>query len=312
MAPKKSAKGRKLKYLILSIIIAVVAWTVVVYSTDPDMTRTIMGVKVELSGTDELEERGLVVLDANDLSKMSVKVTGKRSDLMNIMDDMRVVLDLSSIKDAGTYEVKGSVKLPTTRVTVDKIVSDGVTLVVDNLETREMKVNVYQVGEVSGKIVETKPVRETVAISGAAAELDLIDGAYATIDLSTVDEEGTVTLGVEIAPKEDVDLEDLTTVSLKARDIEVENIFYEPTEVPVYVTSRNVSGFDIDHDKTTVSPEKVIIGVRVGYTIPVVTATVSERIEHEVEIELNDTENIHIPENVKKVTVVPVWMEIRN
>ncbi len=312
MAPKKTAGGTKLKYLILSVIIAIVAWVVVAYSTDPDMTRTITGVKIELTGTEELQEKGLVALDIDELPKMSVKVTGKRSDLMSVMDEMRVVLDLSTIDSTGNYEVQGSVKLPNSRVSVDEIVSDGVNMIIDKIETREVKILIYQDGQVDGKIVETLPKRETVAISGAATELDKINGAYATINLDKVTEEGTVKIATAIAPKDGVSLEDLPTLNLKEKDIEVENIFYEPTEVTVYVTSKNVTGFNIDQENTAVTPQKVTIGVKKGYNIPVVTATVPEHIDHEVEVELNDAENIHIPEDVKFVKVIPAWVEVVN
>lgn len=312
MAPKKTAGSAKLKYLILSVIIAVVAWTVVAYTTDPDMTRTITGVKIELAGEEELQEKGLVALDTDKLPKMSVKVTGKRSDLMSVMDDMRVILDLSGITEAGNYEVQGSVKLPNTRVTVDKIISDGVNMVIDKLETREVKILIYQDGQVEGKIVETLPKSETVAISGAATELDQINGAYATINLDKVAEEGVVKISTAIAPKDGVTIDDLPTLELKEKEIEVENIFYEPLEATVYVTSKHVEGYIIDQENTVITPEKVIIGVKGGYNVPVVTATVPEHIDHEVEVELNDTENIHIPSDVKFVKVIPAWVEVLN
>lgn len=312
MAAKKKSGSSRLKYLILSVIIAIVAWTVVAYTTDPDMTRTISGVRIELSGTDELNEKGLVALDTDELPKMSVKVTGKRSDIMNVMDDMRVVLDLSAIDSAGNYEVMGSVKMPSSRVSVDKILSDGVNIVIDKVETREVSVLIYQDGQVEGKIVETKPETQTVAITGATSELDRINGAYATIDLNTVKEEGEVTLAVAIAPKGGVSLDELETLTLKTSEIKVENIFYEPSEVPVYVTSKNVQGFDIDQTKTLVTPEKVTIGVKPGYNVPVITATVSEYVDHEIEVELNGADAIHIPQDSRKVMITPVWVEVVN
>ncbi len=312
MAPKKTAGSTKLKYLILSIIIAVVAWTVVAYSTDPDMTRTLTGIKVELTGMEELEARGLVALDTDKLPKMSVKVTGKRSDLMSVMDDMRVVLDLAGITAAGNYEVQGSVKMPDARVTVEKIVSGGVNMIIDKLETREVKILIYQDGQVEGKIVETLPKSETVAITGAVTELDKINGAYATINLDKVKEEGTVKLATAIAPKDGIAIDDLPTLVLKEKEIEVENILYEPKEVSVYVTSKQVEGFTIDQANTVVTPQNITIGVKRGYHVPVVTATVTEHIEHEVEIELNDTDTIHIPNEVKFVKVIPAWTEIIN
>lgn len=312
MAAKKTAGSSRLKYLILSVIIAIVAWTVVAYTTDPDMTRTISGVRIELSGMDELNEKGLVALDTDELPKMSVKVTGKRSDIMNVMDDMCVVLDLSAINSPGNYEVMGSVKMPSSRVSVDKIISDGVSIVIDKVETREVSVLIYQDGHVDGKIVETKPKTATVAITGATSELDRINGAYATIDLGTVKEEGEMTLAVAIAPKSGVSLDELETLTLETEEIKVENIFYEPTEVPVYVTSKDVEGFEIDQTKTLVTPEKVIIGVKPGYNVPVITATVSEYVDHEIDVELNDADAVHIPEDVKTVTVTPVWIEVLN
>lgn len=312
MAKKKTHGGEKLKALIIAIIIAVAAWTIVAYTTDLDMTRTITGVRAELVGAEELREHGFVVLDSDELPRMSVSVTGKRSDLMSVMEDMRIVLDVSAIDKAGDYRVQGTVKMPNTRVSVERIMSDGVDLTIDKLETREVKIVIYQDGEVEGKIAETLPQSETVMISGATSELDKINGAYATIDLGTVKEAGKVKLPVQIAPKDGVSLDDLKTLVLQNREVEVENVFYEPQTVKVYVTASGVTGYDIDQGKTKVSPEEVTVGVRPGYTVTVVTATVTEKTDNEISVSLNDTDSIYIPQGVRNVKITPVWAEVNN
>lgn len=308
---KETKKHNRLKYLIMSVIIAVVAWTIVAYSTDPDVTRTVTGVKVELAGVDKLQERGLVVVNAGELPKMSVKVTGKRSDIINIMDDMRVVVDVSSLESSDKYRVDGSVKISNSRVTVNKIINNGVNINVEKMETREVNILIYQDGEVQGKIVETVPLTKTVAISGATSELDLINGAYATINLNDVKEEGKATLETAIAPKDGVNLDELTTLVLQNKNIEVENIFYTPMEIPVHVTSI-VEGYEIDRTKTVVSPQTVMVGIKDGNDVPFLTATLTEYADHEVEVLLNEFDGVYIPDNVKTVTVAPAWKETVN
>ncbi len=54
------------------------------------------------------------------IPELSVVVTGKRSDLMNFMDDIYVQVDVSDIDSTGEYNLSGVISIPTTRISVEK------------------------------------------------------------------------------------------------------------------------------------------------------------------------------------------------
>lgn len=50
----KGKKKNRLWYMILSVIIAILAWVLVTYTTDPDITKTITASRIDLVGEDVL------------------------------------------------------------------------------------------------------------------------------------------------------------------------------------------------------------------------------------------------------------------
>ncbi len=309
MAEKK--KKNRLAYMIMSVIIAIVSWAVVSYVNDPDISCTVTGVKVELAGEDVLAERGLVVTNRDDLPKMSVKISGKRSGIISVMDTMKVVADLTDVENSGKYVAGGTVKLSASGVTVEKIIANEIEILVDRLETREMPIRIYQDGEVEGKMIETRPVAQTIAVTGAVSQLEMLNGTYATIDLNEQGDEGRTKLKVELAPKDGVDIRDLTTLTIHSEEVEVENFHYEKVTLPVYVNSRNVSGYEIDKQKTIKNPEKVEVGKK-SDGAQGVTVVVEEYTTEEITVRLEDNVHVYIPEENREIKVVPQWTPIVN
>ena len=62
----------------------------------------------------------LAVTGKDKIPELSVVVTGKRSDLMNFMDDIYVQVDVSDIDATGEYNLSGVISIPTTRISVEK------------------------------------------------------------------------------------------------------------------------------------------------------------------------------------------------
>ena len=99
MTEKKAnvTNTQKLKTVILSVFLAVIVWFMVIYVNDPDITTTVSDLNVRFVGEMSLRDKKLAVTGKDKIPELSVVVTGKRSDLMNFMDDIYVQVDVSDI-----------------------------------------------------------------------------------------------------------------------------------------------------------------------------------------------------------------------
>ena len=107
-------KENKAVYVILSILIATVLWFYVVTQVITDTTDTIKNVPVAVAGLDVLESRNLMITEQN-INELDIKVAGNRNSLVKLLkDNINVTADVSSITQAGEYELRCTVSLPTT------------------------------------------------------------------------------------------------------------------------------------------------------------------------------------------------------
>ena len=122
MTEKKAnvTNTQKLKTVILSVFLAVIVWFMVIYVNDPDITTTVSDLNVRFVGEMSLMDKKLAVTGKDKIPELSVVVTGKRSDLMNFMDDIYVQVDVSDIDTTGEYNLSGVISIPTTRISVEK------------------------------------------------------------------------------------------------------------------------------------------------------------------------------------------------
>ncbi len=309
MAQEEKKGKNKLRYMILSIIIAVVAWSVVTYTTDPDITKTFAGVRVELVGEDELKENGYVVVNREDLPKLSVKMSGKRSDLIKTIDKTKILLDVSKIDEEGEIETEIAVKLPNSRVSVEKVSSQTVPVMVEKLVTKEIPVQVEQTGDTGGKIIKSAAEKETVPISGAKSELDMIEAVLVNVDVTGVTETQTSEKEYTLVLKEDADREDLVTISMTETLVSVTNTVYETQELPIKVLAKSGSESALNEVDTVTEPRTVKVGISEDVNVEYITVTIDEG-AGDGEYKLDKIDGVYIPEKSRTVTVKPIWNQI--
>lgn len=305
-----SSRKTKIKYMILAIVIAIASWFVVMYTANPDITKKFTGIKVELTGGDVLRDSGYIITDEEDLPKLSVKLRGKRGDLMKAIDNIRIYADVSGISEEGTFYVETSVKLPTNSLSLLKVSETEIPVTAKKQVTKEISLSVYQTGEAEGKLVKTEPATSKVTVMGTEEELELIGGASVTVDISQITEDEVRECEVSIYGKEDMPEESLTTVSLKDPTAKVKCTVYNAKELPIKVFASNTGEFILDEENTTVSPKTVTVGVSDNDNPQSVSVTIVEFTEEEGEYELNDSEGIYIPDSSRKVKVTPAWKKI--
>ncbi len=306
MAQEENKKKNKLGHMISAIIIAIAAWAVVTYTTDPDIAKTISGVKVEITGSETLKENGFVVTNEGELPKVSVKVSGKRTDLIKALDNIKVEIDVSEITAEGEYAVEGTVKLPSSKLTVKKVSETAIPIMVDKYESKEIPVKIGQYGGQEGKLVKSEPDPKTVTVYGAKRELEYAEYASVELDISGIDEENEITVPYTVVLSEGIDPGEVNIYNSDDETVKIKNTVYAAVEVPVKVVSQNAVAYMLVEEETEVSPQSITIGIKDGRAPDYVSVTLEESAE-EGEYAISAADGIYIPNKYKTVKVKPVW-----
>lgn len=114
----KDAKSKILAFL-LALVVSIVLWFYAVTVVNPDDTITISGISVQFEGTEALTSQGLM-LTGGDSTKVSIKVSGRRSDLKELNNEtVTAIADVTRIAASGSYQLSWSVVWPSTVATGD-------------------------------------------------------------------------------------------------------------------------------------------------------------------------------------------------
>ena len=291
---EKTKKKNRLSYMILSVIIAIIAWILVVYITDPEITKKFTGIPVEITGENVLAENGFVIVNRDEIPNTSLKMSGRRSDMIKSLDKARVVIDVSQIKDEGEIELETSAKGAKAGVSIEKI------------QSKVVPVRVVQIGTPKNGLVKTEPSDDTVEIKGATSELDLVEAVEVKMDITNVVSNEKKELQYSLILKDGVEPEDLYTIRADKEMIMVQNTVYEKKEVPVKINVKTGNDNLILSDETEIDPQSVVVGVSAGINIDDVTVTIDENAD-EGDYKLDDKDGVYIPKSSSMVHIKPRW-----
>ncbi len=307
MKEKRQNKSntKKIRTIALSIFLAVVVWLMVVYVNDPDITTTITDIKVSFVGMVELEDKNLIVTGKDNLPQMSIVVTGKRSDLMNFMDDISVQIDVSSINAAGEYNMRGKLYMPTTRITVEKEKYGDFPITVENISEKEIDVELSQTGTQKDKLVKSVMTNPKVKIKGAKSEIDNVAGAQAVVDISKIQENDVEFVNYVLVDTEGELIEKNETIESMQQHVEVKNTIYNMKKLPVVpVLSEEIeSDYILDWNSVEVSPSEITVGADDSNTVDKLEVKIDKIGASDEEYEITEPDGIYIPEESKKARV---------
>lgn len=306
MTEKKAnvTNTQKLKTMVLSVFLAVIVWFMVIYVNDPDITTTVSDLNVRFVGEMSLRDKKLAVTGKDKIPELSVVVTGKRSDLMNFMDDIYVQVDVSDIDATGEYNLSGVISIPTTRISVEKEKYGDIPITVEPLEMKEIDVTAKQTGVLKDKIVKSSVNNPKVTITGAKSEIDAVSGAVATVDVSSLEEDGVENVNYLLTDANGELINKNETIESARSYVEVVNTIYDAKILPVVprLSAELDKGYILNKDKSFATPASVTVGVDETNTDDKVIALI-DKIPSDGfgEYELESSSGMYIPEDNKKV-----------
>ena len=309
MINSKASKPHKKKVqtIALSVLLAVIVWFMVTSIADPDITTTVSNLDVRFVGEMALREKGFAVTGRNDVPALSVVVTGKRSDLMNNMDNIYVQVDLSDIDSTGDYNLSGTISVPTTRIKVEKEKYGDIPVKIEPLVSKDIEVTVKQAGTIKNKVVKSVVNNPIVTITGAESEMNKVEGAVATVDISELSEDNTERVNYLLTDKNGALIDVNETLESTRSNVEVSNTIYDAKTLPVepMLTAQLDKEYILKTDKTSVAPASVVVGVNSENTDDKVIARIDKINDsgEENEYTLETSNGMYIPPESQKVKI---------
>ena len=228
-------------YILLSVLLGIAFWMYIRTVQDTASDFTIYNVPVQITNSRALNERGLTVAELSQ-DTVSVTVNAPVSVQYNLnRDNVTASVDVSSITEAGTYELNITRRLPTNVDTTGAFFpanqpDQTVTVTVDTLTTETMNVEVRLEGNVADGYQAGTPMAdpETVTVSGtpdavaqvrrvvAVLQAEDLDQSFAgSLPLVMLDADGNEITGTNVALSQDTAYVTMTVGVVKEVDLTV-------------------------------------------------------------------------------------------
>ena len=172
---------------LVSFILALFLWNSVIVNTDPVVSRTTDPIPITLIGVDQLSSKDLAIANESADYLQSVKVTvlmNRSQSKLFDQNDIQVTLDLSRISTTGEQTIK--VTAYTNEGTIDKIVPESFTVMVDQKKSKIVSIEY----EITGELPENYFAGEagieptSVQVTGPSSVVDTVDRAVFIVDLT--------------------------------------------------------------------------------------------------------------------------------
>ncbi len=217
---------------LISLALAIILWSFVTNSTNPERTKTVEDVPVVIQGLEALEEKGFVIRD--DLTKalptVEIKVNVKNSDYRHVNKNVIFAsVDVSEISKDGVNSVTVVPNFNNlVDVSLDSIEPQAITFTVDKIVKKDVPLTIQKTGQLKEGLVSVLPVHsEMITLEGSSYYLDRIENAVVDVDLSTLNDGDKLSALCRYTDKDGND------VNFDGKRIDVDMDIQTKKEVPI-------------------------------------------------------------------------------
>lgn len=251
---------------LFSLLLAVLLWNYVISSNNSiTRTKTITGVSGYITGQSAMNDSGLALLSdpTEEISNVTVRMEVAQSLYSQVSpDNVQVMLDLSSVRTAGTQAVP--LKASSTYGRVTSIIPETVTLTFETLDSRLVPVNAVLTGVQSEdkwyNISRSNP--SAITVSGAASVVRSIAQAQVRTDVTGAEDTYTRAEPYVLLDGDGREI-DQSMLNRSVTSISVSTEIYPTKELPIstaiedVVTGRVADGYVISD--ISIQPESITV-----------------------------------------------------
>lgn len=197
---------------VLSAVFAIIFWLFVMDQENPEMSRWIVNVPVELKNEQMLLDDGLVLMNKTD-KFVEVEIRGRRNDVMNVTTkDIKVTANLLG-HSKGNASVALDKNILKNNVIISDISQQEVKLFIDQIIEVPKPVDISIIGKIKSGFIKDQmvvlpeeilvkgPETYVNTVSGIKGELDvteLIEDTNKEVAIYSVDNDGNMVSNIEL------------------------------------------------------------------------------------------------------------------
>jgi len=177
---------------VLSVLFAVIFWLFVMDQENPEMSKWIYNIPVELKNEQMLLDDGLVIMDKTE-KLVDIEIKGRRNDVMDVdAEDIKITANLM-----GYGKGNNSVALDRTILYDNVMISDlsqqEVKLFIDQIIEVPKPVNVSIVGKIKSGFIKdsTQLLPEEVIVKGPETYVNSVSELIGEVDVTDIIEDTT-------------------------------------------------------------------------------------------------------------------------
>lgn len=246
---------KNLNYKIFSVIGAILLWTYVVATVNPNIEKEYKNIPIIYKNLDYIYGNDLDIVGERDAS-VSVKLSGKTNDFINITEsDIRAEVDLKNFEE-DVESIPINFYVPNNLRLVDKSISE-VPIKIEKVISKEIKVEIKQEGTPSDNLAVLlgSVIPETVVVEGASSKVDQATKAIALQNMEEITSNTTRNVPIRIVDSND---EEIVGLKLSQNFVNVSFETYKVINLPIkFVTSgeidKDISVLDYELSQTEVA-----------------------------------------------------------
>ena len=259
------SKKRKVVRIAISILAAIAIWLYVDLVRQPSVPMKVKDIPVEFSGeSTTLADKGLMLLSGYDTT-IDLTLKGPRRQLWQIdKDDIRIVVDTSSITEVGsqslTYQVIYPDGVSKNSITVDWASAYRVTVTVGELYSTEVPLVCEVTGTPKKDFYAEDPILDTNKILLHGQRDDLINISYAkvTVDVTGSDKSYENALAFKLYDYNNIEV-DNAAIRPTVKLVQVRVPIKTTKEVPLEMIVRESAGSTRDQVSFSIDPKSVTL-----------------------------------------------------
>lgn len=273
---------------ILSVLMAILIWIVVLNINDPNKTRIIAGVRVELLNEDIVTGNNQVyeILDGQ---LVSITVTGPRTIVDTLKaKDFTVTADFKDLSQANSIPI--NVELAEysyqQKVTINKKSHNTVQLLIEDLEEKEYDIDVRYIGQPAEGYVVADTMLDTpkVKITAPVSVHQNIKQVCVSVDVSNASADFETVVPVKVYDSKAVELiQAENNVAVNVTNVRAVNTVYYTKKIPVVyddisntINGLEISNVEVSMREVSVMGRKEVLDVVESLRLPTDTITFEE------------------------------------
>lgn len=304
----KIIANNKLLLKILSALIAVILWIAITYSEDPIINQTLNGIKLEFTGEDELQDKGLIVTNKDSMPMLSAVIRGNRSKVISAMGTITAIANVADISEAGTSTVSVEYTYPSSSVNLLKTRISEVSVETEKIVTRNIPVKIEIINQEKNltHTVKSDAGVTSLKIKGAESEMYKISYAKVQVDAENISKTSRQDYVYKFYDEKDNAVPDVNIIYRNHKTINVENTVYTKMTLPVEAVLADAYSEDYGLIIKSISKSAVDVGVEDGAEPTAVYAVMTDISAEngKYELKLQEQDGVYIPEKNKDITVV--------